>query len=80
MKKHFFRILEMLSIMSWLILLVFSAHTLRHFAGLLTINDRNVSIPHIMVVIIACLIIIIGSLLYLFRLAIRKINSKKLNQ
>ncbi|MCU6162274.1 hypothetical protein KWI07_17760 [Enterobacter bugandensis] len=77
MKKTFFRILEVLSLMSWFTLLAFATHTLRHFVGLLVTGDRAVSIPHIMVVVIACLIIIIGSTLYLVRLAVRQMKAKE---
>lgn len=63
--------------MSWFTLLAFATHTLRHFVGLLVSDDRVVSIPHIIAVVIACFIIIIGSILYLVRMAVRQMKTKE---
>ncbi|ATF94525.1 hypothetical protein [Cedecea neteri] len=69
--------LECFSLVSWCILLAFAVHTLVHFASLLANGSEHMPIPHATVVIMACLLIIVGSFRYLLGAVIKKITLKK---
>lgn len=76
--KNTLKVLGFLSLMSWFILLTYACHLLRHFVRMLIDSDQTINDFHMIIIIIACLVIIVGSVLSILRLI--KLKNKYVNK
>jgi len=76
MKCSFIKTLEWLSFLSWLILLALAIHALQHVSALLMQADSHLPLTHILIVMVSSLTILVGSLLFILRVAFNKIRSR----